>query len=115
MRGVTVILNIQDQGRVDGFNVPIADTVGYAEIPNVLVAPAGSADAASADSLVPDTSLIDLYIPKGDTHDWEDAMVAVPDAAGDFALYHVVGRPEEWIEANVPGRWNRRVRAKRYE
>jgi hypothetical protein len=31
------------------------------------------------------------------------------------AMYSVVGVPEEWIEANVPGPWNHRVRVKRYE
>ena len=54
-----------------------------------------------------------LAIPKGDTHRWEDAEVALPEP---FAgTYHTIGYPTAGIEANIPLRWNKKVLIERMQ
>lgn len=105
MTGITVTLYERVQVDVDGFNAPVYGEVPV-EIENVLSGPAGTSDTGIPN----DTDALDLYIPKGDSREWTGCRVEIGGA-----MYSVVGVPEEWIEANVPGPWNRRVRVKRYE
>lgn len=105
MVGVTVTLYERIQTGTDPFNMPIYGILPV-DVENVLYGPSGTSDT----DMVNDTSLLDLYIPKGDTHEWTGCRVTVEEND-----YVVVGRPESWISENVPGPWNRRVRVKRYE
>jgi len=48
-----------------------------------------------------------LCLPKGDTHDWHDTEVRLPNRG----LFHTVGDTIEYIEQNLPIAldWNRKV------
>lgn len=53
-----------------------------------------------------------LGIPKGDINDWTDAEVILPEP---FAgRYRTIGFPVAGIEANIPLRWNKKVKVERY-
>ena len=53
-----------------------------------------------------------LGIPKGDTNDWTDTEVILPEP---FAgRYRTIGYPTAGIEANIPLRWNKKVKVERY-
>ena len=67
------------------------------------------------------TQTLDLYgkrvaymlaIPKGDRHIWENTQVRLPEP---FAgIYNTVRVPTAGIEANIPLRWNKKVKLERY-
>jgi hypothetical protein len=54
-------------------------------------------------------AIYELCIPKGDQHDWVDTTVYFYGKA-----WRTIGYPQEWIEANVPLRWNRKVKVEAY-
>lgn len=110
-RKVTLYERI-DTGAFDEFNAPIFDYVPT-EVDNVLIEP------ASNDAIVSDMELYGkrmayvLHIPKGDTHNWKDAKVVLPDpwnvavkTYGDCMLY----------DADLtPLAWNKKVKVEVYE
>lgn len=97
------------QTGVDAFNAPV-----YKETPvtveNVLVTP------VSAEAVVSDLQLYGkriaytLGIPKGDTHDWEDATVEF--FGRKFRTY---GGVTQGIEDMIPLAWNKKVKVERYD
>lgn len=110
IKGIPVTLYERVQTGVDAFNAPV-----YTETPvvvsNVLVTPASiEEDVISSLQLYGRRIAYELSIPKGDTHSWEGNRV---DFYGQsFRAYTPV---EEWTEANVPLRWNRKVRVEKIE
>ena len=93
----------------DGFLAPTY-TETPVQVPNVLVTPATMDDVVSSLQLFGRRMAYELCIPKGDTHSWENCRV---DFFGEsFRVYTPV---EEYIEANVPLKWNRKVRVERFE
>lgn len=108
IRGTTVTLYERVQTGVDGFNRPIYQDVSD-QVENVLVGPATAEDIATALQLDGKHLVYELYIPKGDTHVWEDRRV---DFFGQ--AFRVYGPVQEYIEGNVPGPWNRRVKVERF-
>lgn len=108
IRGVPVILYERTQTGVDGFNRPI-----YEETPttveNVLVAPATEQEVLESVNLTGRKVVYTLGLPKGDSHDWEDATV---EFWGE--KFHTVGMPTTGIEAMIPLEWNTKVRVERY-
>lgn len=109
MRGASVRLHVREQIGVDALNDPVFNHYTV-DVANVLIG------QPTTDEI---TSSIDLYgkrieymlgIPKGDEHDWEDALV-------EFfgRTWQTFGATIQGIEANVPTPWHRKVRVARYE
>lgn len=109
IKGITVTLYEETQTGVDPFGAPIK-TETPVEVPGVVVAPVGSDDALSTLNLTGRKAEYELYLPKGDTHVWENRRVEFFGQS-----FRAFGIPQEYIEANVPLRWNRRIRVERYE
>lgn len=51
-----------------------------------------------------------IALPKGDDHDWIDKDVMVFGQK-----LHTVGEPTQGIDANIPLRWNKKVKVAVYE
>lgn len=115
IKGITVTLyerkpqmtnNVQD---VDEFGVPIF-TETPVSVPGVLVTPVTN-DAIVTDlQLYGKRSAYELCIPKGDAHDWRDARV---EFFGH--MFHIFATENEWIPANVPLKWNKKVKVELIE
>lgn len=108
IQGTTVTLYERVQTGVDAFNRPIYQDVPD-QVEGVLVAPATAEDIATALQLDGKHLAYELYIPKGDRRNWTDRRV-------DFfnQSFRVYGPVQEYIEANVPGPWNKRVKVERF-
>lgn len=108
IKGNTVILVENIQVGVDGFNAPIYET-SEVEVENVLVAPASSDDIVTTQDLSGKKAVYTLGIPKGDTHNWEDATVKFFGKT-----WKTFGFPLEGIEENIPLDWNKKVTVEQY-
>lgn len=108
IKGITVVLRQRTPAGTDAFN-----RASYAEtnvnVDNVLVAPASADDIATSQELHGKKAVYTLAIPKGDTHDWNDAVVSFFGQQ-----WHTVGFPLEGIEENIPLDWNKKVMVERY-
>ena len=108
IQGITVILYDRVQIGTDDFHAPI-----YSETPvtveNVLVCPVNTQDIITDFQLYGKRAEYELCIPKGDAHTWEDKVV---EFFGE--KWHTFGIPQEWMESQVPLRWNKRVKVERY-
>lgn len=97
---------------VTGYD-PLGDPVtieSYEDIVGVLVYPASN-DAIVTDlQLYGKKAVYELCIPKGDTHDWEDK-----DVEFFGKRFRTFGPEIEYIDANVPLRWNKKVKVERLE
>lgn len=115
IKGETVILYERRQTGVDPFKRPVYEETPT-EVEDVLIAPASvNANTSFSRDVYSDTDLSSkqieylLAIPKGDTHDWTDRTV-------EFwgQKFRTVGMPIQGIEANIPLRWNKKVKVERY-
>ena len=108
IKGITVILMVKTKVGVDSFNHPIYE---YNEEPveNVLVAPSSTDDIVTTQNLTGKKAVYTLAIPKGDTHNWEDATVKFFGQE-----WSTLGFPIEGIEENIPLDWDKKVMVKRY-
>ena len=110
IRGVDVTLYERTPGSTaDEFGAAVF-TETAVTVHNVLISPAAQEDIVNDLQLFGSRAVYELCIPKGDTHDWCDCRVSF--FGSDF---HVYGPVVEYIEANVPLKWNRKVRVERYE
>lgn len=109
IKGITVTLYEATQDGVDAFNAPIYKETPV-EVKNVLVSPVSAESVTEGIQLYGKRAIYELCIPKGDTHNWEDRKVRF--FGRDFQTF---GIPEEYIEANLPMDWNKKVQVARYE
>lgn len=80
------------------------------EVKGVLVYPTSSTDVLNELNLSGKRISYDILIPKGDAHNWTGALV------GFFNhKWQVVGIPQEYIEKNVPGKWNKKAQVEYIE
>lgn len=109
IKGIPIIFMKKTQTGTDGFNHPI---FSFEEeiIENVLVAPASTDDIVTSQDLTGKKAVYTLAIPKGDTHDWEDALVRFFGQK-----WRTYGYPIEGIEENIPLDWNKKVMVEHYE
>ena len=109
MIGITVTLYQQTQTGVDGFNRPVYEEVPV-NVENVLVISASATEVLDTLNLTGKRAVYNLGIPKGDTHDWTDAVV-------EFfgRRWKTISFPREGIEENVPTMWHKKVQVERYE
>lgn len=109
--GVTIQLLNKTQTGTDAFNRPIYEEMAE-DIENVLVGQPSSDEIKSTLELKGKKVSYVLAIPKGDTHEWENKLVILPEP---FAgTYQVIGFPTAGIEANIPLSWNKKVMVERY-
>lgn len=111
IKGITVQLIERVQVGYDEFKAPAyIDATEPTPVENVLVTP------ATADQIVTDLQLYgrrlayELSIPKGDAHEWENRPVIIWGQR-----FHSFGPVYQWIDANVPGPWNKKVKVERIE
>lgn len=108
IQSITITLYNKTQTGTDPFNKPVY-TLTAEPVENVLVAPASSSDVVDETKLDGRTGEYQLAIPKGDTHNWENAIV---EFFGH--KWQVIGIPEEGIDANIPLIWNKKLKVERY-
>ena len=103
-----VLINEVSTGQNDKTNRPImSETV--TRVPGCLVAPVSTDDVVNTMNLTGKTAVYQIAIPKGDANDWVNAKVQFGGKT-----YLTIGEPEEGIEANIPLKWNRKVKVERY-
>lgn len=108
IKGITVTLHEKTQSGTDAFNAPVYEET-TTEVENVLVQPVSADDVVGDLQLYGKRAEYELSIPKGDAHVWEDREV---EFFGE--TWRSFGPVREYIEANVPLSWNRKVRVERY-
>ncbi len=109
IQGMTVTLYEPTPAGMDPFGEMQYTTEEPVEVAGVLVALPSAEERTDAYTRTGAMISYVLGIPKGDTHNWQGAIVEI---AGH--KYKAVGIPEEGIEANVPGPWHRKVQVERY-
>lgn len=109
IKSITVTLYGQIAAGTDPFGDPVTQEAPV-DVPGVLVCPAAN-DAIVTDlQLYGKRTAYELCIPKGDTNDWEDK-----DVAFFGKRFHTFGPEIEYIDANVPLHWNKKVKVERIE
>ena len=109
MVGESVTLTVRTPSGRDSFNNPVY-TETTATVADVLIGQPTAEEAQSSIDLYGKRCEVMLGIPKGDTHDWEDTTVTFWGHT-----WHTIGPMIMGIEANVPTRWHRKIRAARDE
>lgn len=108
--GITINYIPQISGEPDGFNKSELEDGAPVLINDVLVAPTTSDDLVTTTDLEGKHIVYTLAIPKGDTHEWNEAVV---EFFGErWKCFEI---PTQGIEANIPLRWNKKVVVERYE
>lgn len=108
-RGITVALTVRTQTGEDPFHAPIWEKATQ-DVENVLVAPATAEEILDTLNLYGKRAVYNLYIPKGDGHDWEDTEVKFFGKT-----FRTIGPVTEYVQGLVPGAWNRRVQVEAIE
>lgn len=112
MKGITVTLKKKTQTGFDAFGRPTYTTVSV-DVEDVLVGEPSTDDVTNTLTMYGKKIAYTLAIPKGDTNDWVDTNVFLPDPF--TGKYHTIGYPTAGIEANIPLRWNKKVHLERLE
>ena len=108
MTGITVILHEKTQTGTDSFNNQVFSE-NTVSVENVLVGEPTADDVVSSTNMYGKQIIYMLGIPKGDTHNWENAEV---EFFGN--RYRTFGHLIQGIEANVPTKWHKKIRVERY-
>lgn len=111
MRGVTVLLVEKIQTGTDELNHPIYEE-NLIKVDDVLVGEPSQDEITNTMSLYGKEVKYTLAIPKGDTNNWTDTEVILP--LPFEGKYKTIGYPTAGIEANIPLRWNKKVKVERY-
>lgn len=106
--GIDVILHTKTQTGTDPFGAPIY-TQTAETVHNVLVGEPTTDDIINELQLYGKRLAYTLAIPKGDTHDWNDAEVEF--FGRHFRTY---GSVVQGIEHLVPLNWNAKVKVEAY-
>lgn len=112
MKGVTVTLKSKTQDGTDRFGQSIYKTTDVS-VDDVLVGEPSTSDIENAMTMYGKRIAYTLAIPKGDANTWAKSEVVLP--APWSATFKVIGDATEGIEANIPGRWNKKVHLERLE
>ncbi len=109
MRGITVTLHNRVQTGTDAFNRPIYEESTTA-VDNVLIGEPSTEDIVNEMNLSGKRLAYTLAIPKGDDHEWKDAVV---EFFGE--RFRTFGAPTQGIDHLIPLQWNMKVKVERYE
>lgn len=107
IKGITIKLKVRTASGTDAFNHTIYNDE-WVDVDDVLVGEPTSEEATDTVNLYGKRLIYMLAIPKGDTHNWEDTEVILP--APFAGTYKTIGKPTAGIEANIPLKWNMKVR-----
>lgn len=109
IKGQTVKLHIKTETGEDAWGAK-EYTETIEDVDNVLISPTSDTDMISDMQLYGRKSVYTLSIPKGDTHDWENAHI-------EFfgKLWTSFGGVVEYQEELVPLSWNKKVKVELYE
>lgn len=111
LTGITIQLSKKTAGDPDPFG-NATYTEELVNVDDVLVGQPTSDDITTTLQLYGKMAVYTLGIPKGDTNDWVDTEVVLPEP---FAgRYRTIGYPTAGIEANIPLRWNKQIKVERY-
>lgn len=110
INGESIKLKVNTQIGTDDFGMPVYESE-WATLDNVLVCQPSSSDIENAVTMYGAKVVYQLCIPKGDTNDWRDTEVELPNRG----IFHTIGDVIEYTEANVPLAWNRKVNLERTE
>lgn len=111
IKGITIQLVKKTEGEPDPIGNPTY-TEELINVDNVLVGQPTTDDVTASLQLYGKVVAYYLGIPKGDTNDWVDAEVVLPEPFE--GRYRTIGYPVAGIEANIPLRWNKQVKVERY-
>jgi hypothetical protein len=111
IKGITIQLVTKVQDGTDPFGEPIYKE-STVNVDDVLVGQPTTDDITESLELFGKRVEYTLAIPKGDSHEWTDAEVILP--APFYGRYRTFGFPTAGIEANIPLRWNKKVKLERY-
>lgn len=108
IKGIPVVLYERTVSGSDPFGNPIT-TETMVIVDNVLVSPTSAEDIVNETQVYGKHSVYTLCIPKGDTHNWEDARV-------EFfgKTFKVFGDAIEYQEELLPLAWNKQIKVERY-
>ncbi len=109
MRGITVTLHNRVQNGTDAFNRPIYEE-STTTVDNVLIGEPSTEDIVNEMNLSGKRLAYTLAIPKGDDHEWKDAVV---EFFGE--RFRTFGAPTQGIDHLIPLQWNMKVKVERYE
>ena len=111
IRGIEIQLLQKTITGYDWANQPIF-SLEWVTVDNVLVGEPTTDDITQALDLYGKRIAYVMAIPKGDTHDWVNTKVMLPEP---FAgVFHTVGIPTAGIEENIPLQWNKKVKIEAY-
>ena len=109
LQGITITLYNRTQTGTDAFNRPIYEDV-QTTVDNVLIGEPNTEDIVNEMNLSGKRLAYTLAIPKGDNHEWKDAVV---EFFGE--RFRTFGAPTQGIEDMIPLQWNKKVKVERYE
>ena len=108
IKGTTVQLVVNTIIDYDPFGAPI-ETEETVDVADVLVGQPTTDDVTNTIQLYGKKIEYVLGIPKGDTHNWTDAVVYIWGER-----FKTIGFPQTGIQANIPLRWGQNVKVERY-
>lgn len=108
IKGQTVQLVIETVTGKDPFGADIVETE-IIDIDDVLIGQPTTDDVTNSIQMYGKKIDYVLGIPKGDTHNWENATVYV---FGE--KFKTIGYPQTGIQENIPLRWGFNVKVERY-
>ena len=109
LQGITITLYNRVQTGTDAFNRPIYEDV-QTTVDNVLIGEPNTEDIVNEMNLSGKRLAYTLAIPKGDNHEWKDAVV---EFFGE--RFRTFGAPTQGIDNLIPLQWNKKVKVERYE
>lgn len=112
IKGIAIKLFVKGETVLDEFNREI-ENGEWVDVENVLVGEPSSEDVINDLNLNGKHLSYVLGIPKGDTHDWVDTLVKLPDPFN--ATFKTYGYPTAGINDMIPLSWNKKVKVERYE
>ncbi len=108
IHGITIQLINKVAGAVDKFNRPTYTDAEPIDVEDVLVGEPSSDDIINATNLHGAKVKYTIAIPKGDTNTWEGDVIIWGER------YHIITKPTQGIEENIPLRWNKKVMVEGY-
>lgn len=108
IKGITVTLYEKTVTGADVFGALICTETPVA-VKNVLVSPVSSEDLVTDEQLRGKKQVVELHIPKGDTHNWENSRVEIRGQ-----MWETFGFVQEYDPDLTPLDWNKKVKAERY-
>ena len=112
LHGITIQLLVKTQTGVDGFNRPVYEETSV-DVDNVLVGQPAATEVLEVQNLTGKKIVYWLGIPKGDTHEWENAKIVLP--APFAGVYRSISFSQTGIQDLIPLSWGKNIAVERYE